>query len=103
MKLTDLRRLSIKQQTRIHFRLQNGMECVITEHGIAQVPALRSVPNFNLEGELASARQFVLEPLGDGKKKTAPAQRSVSRDELSAMAAPAGSAAAAAHRDHEED
>ena len=36
MKLGDLRKLSIKQQLKIHFRLRNGMECIVNE-GVAQV------------------------------------------------------------------
>ena len=52
MKLADLRKLSIKKQLRIRFRLKNGMECVINEHGVAQVPALQAPPEFNLEEEL---------------------------------------------------
>ncbi len=46
MKLADLRKLSIKKQVRIRFRFRNGMECVINEHGIAQVPALNSDSGF---------------------------------------------------------
>ena len=46
MKLADLRKLSIKQKTRIHFALAGGLECVITEHGIAQVPGLRGAPEY---------------------------------------------------------
>ena len=61
MKLADLRRLSIRKQLRIHFRLRNGMECVISEHGIAQVPALKGVPDFNLEEELTAAGEFLLD------------------------------------------
>ena len=63
MKLADLRKLSIRRQIRIRFPLRNGMECVVNEHGIAQVPGLRSVPDFNLEQELVSAASFVLEPV----------------------------------------
>jgi len=54
MNLGDLRKLAIRQQTRIRFSLANGMECVVNEHGVAQVPDLKGVPNFNLEQELAS-------------------------------------------------
>ena len=54
MKLADLRKLSIRKQLKIRFRLPNGMECVVTEQGLAQVPALRRVPDFNLEQELAA-------------------------------------------------
>ena len=98
MKLADLRRLSIRKQLKIRFPLSNGMECVVTEHGIAQVPELRRVPDFNLEQELAGASQFVLEPARvDSKSPLKP--KSVSPAELSAMLSTSPSAAA----EHEED
>ena len=100
MKLADLRKLSIRKQFRIRFVLSNGMECVITQHGIAQVPALKGVPNFNLEQELDSIDDFLLEPAAVADVKHAPKPRSVSRAELAAMTeAPAP----AAHDDHEEE
>jgi hypothetical protein len=102
MKLADLRKLSIKRQYRIHFRLRNGMECVVTEHGIAQVPELKSVPDFNLEAELATAREFLLEPTPAPTGKDAPRPRTVGRDEMSRLAtAPAGGAAA--HEEHDDE
>ena len=98
MKLADLRKLSIRQNVRIRFQLSNGMECVITEHGVAQVPALRRAPDFNLEQELVSISEFVLDSaVQDQKRHVAP--RRIGREELAAMAAPAGSAAAAEHED----
>jgi len=97
MKLADLRKLSIRKQLKIRFLLSNGMECVITEHGIAQVPALRRVPDFNLEQELTGVSQFVLEPaIVDAKTPMKP--RAVSVEELSGMLAPASAAA-----DHDEE
>ena len=69
MKLADLRRFSIRKQFKIRFRLQNGMECVVTDRGIAEVPALKGPPDFNLEDELASAREFLLEPAAAPDKK----------------------------------
>ena len=97
MKLADLRKLSIRKQLKIRFQLSNGMECVITEHGIAQVPALRRVPDFNLERELTGVSQFVLEPArADAKSPQKP--KTVTLDELNGMLAPAASAG-----DHEED
>jgi hypothetical protein len=101
MTLADLRRLSVKRQTRIHFRLNNGMECIVSEHGIAQVPDLHAIPDFNLEQELTSAQEFVLEPVGDSSKKSAPQRKQVSRDELSALLTSA--AAPGAVHDHEEE
>ena len=100
MKLADLRKLSIRKNLKIRFQLPNGMECVITEHGIAQIPALRHAPDFNLEQELRAISDFVLEPVaGRDQKQPAPAPRAVGRDELASMV----SAGPAASADHEED
>jgi hypothetical protein len=100
MTLADLRKLSIKKQLRIHFRLQNGMDCVITENGLAQVPELKSIPDFNLEQELVSASQFLLEPVVLAGKKDSPKSRSVGREEMSQLTA---SGPAAAHDDHDDE
>jgi hypothetical protein len=94
MKLADLRRLAVREQADVHFRLSNGMECVVTRQGVAQVPGLRSRPDFNLEEELARAAEFLLEP------KAAPSRR-LARPELEAIAS--ASPAAAASHDHDED
>lgn len=103
MNLADLRKLSIKQQYRIHFRLRNGMECVVTEHGIAQVPGLAGTPGFNLETELASAREFLLEPAQAPTGKDAPRPRTLSREEVTALVGGAAGSGAPAHDDHEND
>lgn len=100
MTLSDLRKLSIKQQYRIRFVLPNGMECVINQHGIAQVPALKGKPDFNIEQDLASIQEFLLEPSGAADRKHPLKSRSVSRDELTAMTS---SSAAAVHDDHEDE
>ena len=94
MTLSDLRRLAIRKQIEIHFPIRNGMECVMTRHGLAQVPALRAVPDFNLEQELAGAAEFLIEPVAP-----APPRR-VSREELDKMLA---SGAAAGAAEHEEE
>ena len=62
MTLADLRKLSIRKNLKIRFHLPNGMECIVTENGVAQVPGLHRAPDFNLEQELASVSEFVLEP-----------------------------------------
>ena len=41
MKLGDLRRLSIRQRLKVHFRLRNGLECVVGDDGVARVPELK--------------------------------------------------------------
>ena len=97
MKLADLRKLAIRRQFRIRFALRNGMECVVDEHGVARVPALKGVPDFDLEVELASASEFVLEPAVFAKDSPKP--RTARRDELAAMTTASPSAAPAAHDD----
>ena len=98
MKLADLRKLSIRQNLKIRFQLSNGLECVITEHGVAQVPALRRPPDFNLEQELVSISEFVLDPAAQDQKRPV-APRRIGREELALMAAPAGSAAGSEHEE----
>lgn len=95
MKLADLRKLSIRRQIRIRFPLRNGMECVVNERGIAQVPALRSIPDFNLEQELETASTFTLEAVASGSA------RQIARGELDGMIAaapPPGS-----HPEHDDE
>ncbi|HWC95811.1 MAG TPA: hypothetical protein VG456_03660 [Candidatus Sulfopaludibacter sp.] len=101
MTLADVRKLSIKKQLRIHFRLQNGLECIVTEHGVAEIPELKTIPDFNLEQELVSAGQFLLEPAVIPDKKNAPKSRSVGRDEMVQMTA--SGPAAAAHDEHDDE
>ena len=99
MTLADLRKITVKKSLRIRFLLSNGMECVLNEHGVAQVPSLRSVPAFNLEDELSHAREFLVEPAASGKEK--PQVRRYSRDEMAAFAI-AGAAGEARHDDHDD-
>lgn len=105
MKLAELRKLSIRKQIRIRFQLRNGMECVISEHGVAQVPALQGIPDFNLEEEVAMAGEFLLEPaaLPDKKseRKNPPKPRSVTSAELAGMTASSSSAGPAPDHDDE--
>lgn len=102
MTLADLRKFSIRQQFRVRFKLENGLECVITEHGMARVPALKNVPDFNIEQELASAREFVLEPVIPAGEKNPQKPRSIDRDELEKLAT-GSPGAAAAHPDHDDE
>ncbi len=102
MKLADLRKVTVKKHLRVRFALSNGMECVVNEHGVAQVPALRAVPTFSLEEELNGAQAFVVEaPDSGGKDKNKPKPRSYTRDEMTAFAI-AGSGAEAAPDDHDD-
>src|SRR5437868_10695853 len=86
MKLSDLRKITVKKQIRIRFRLPNGMECVLNEHGIAEIPALKAPPDFNLEEELSHVDQFTMEPVPSGPKQTSKEKpRNVSREQLAAL------------------
>jgi hypothetical protein len=100
MKLTDLRKLTVKKHLRVHFHLQNGMECIIDEHGLAQIPALNKVPDFNLEQELVSVGEFVLEMPKETDKKGIAKRQTLARAQMDAMAcAPASGAGAAEHEE----
>ncbi|MCC6391891.1 MAG: hypothetical protein IT167_14930 [Bryobacterales bacterium] len=70
MKLSELRRLTIRKQMRVWFTLSGGSECLINEHGIAQAPGLQSAPDFNLEQEVAQAAAFRIEYMGEEAAKT---------------------------------
>jgi hypothetical protein len=95
MKLGELRRLAIKKRLKIHFRLKNGMECIVNEDGVAQIPALRAIPDFNLEDELAAAGEFLIEP------PLPAAPRKATRAEMTALAEDAP--AAAVPHDHDDE
>jgi hypothetical protein len=100
MKLGDLRKLAIRQQTRIRFPLANGMECVVNEHGVAQVPALKNIADFNLEQELVAVRTFQLDSLPTDPKIPVKS-RTLRREELAALTN--GSPATAETHDHDDE
>lgn len=102
MTLADLRKLAIRKQIRIRFPLKNGMECVVTEKGVAQVPALKAPPDFSLEAELAGAASFVLEPVVANGARTAPRSETIGRPEMSQRTRE-GAPAGATHDDHEDE
>jgi len=100
MKLADLRKLAIRKQVRIHFRLRNGLECVVNEKGVAQVPALKAPPDFSLEEELSAAGSFDIEPVALAAGRNASPTTQIPRAELAAMTRDgAGAAAADEHED----
>lgn len=99
MKLADLRKLSVRQNLKIRFQLPNGLECIITEQGVARIPALSRAPDFNLEQELVSIGEFILEPAAAGKKASETTKR-LRREEMESLVAPNSASAGA---DHEEE
>ncbi len=105
MTLVDLRKLSIRRHLQIRFQIRGGRECVITEKGIAEVPGVKGVPDFNLEEELAAAGEFLLEsvaaPAGKREVRRQEAPRRIPREELIRMAG--SGTAAAGHAEHEEE
>jgi len=88
MTLADLRKLSIRKQLKIRFQLSNGLECIVNEHGVAQIPALRRVPDFSIEQELKAVSQFTLEP-ARVDPKSAGQPKPVGTAELAGPSAPA--------------
>lgn len=100
MTLTDLRKLAVRQRLRVRFRLSNGLECVVDEHGVAQVPEWKGIPDFNLEQEQASAAEFRLDPVVSGDSKNSAKPRLVARQELAALVQGAPGTAAP---EHDED
>jgi hypothetical protein len=98
VKLADLRKLTIRRQARIRFPLANGMECSLDEHGVARVAALKGVPDFNLEQELAAVKEFQLDTL-TADPKLAVKTRTLRREELAALA----DASPAAGETHDEE
>ena len=98
MKLADLRKLSIRKNLKIRFQLSNGLECVVTERGLAQIPSLAHTADFNVEQELATVSRFLIEP-AVVSKKTPVAPRAVDVQELTAMLGSSPAAAA----EHEEE
>jgi hypothetical protein len=101
MTLADLRKLAIRQNVQIRFRMRNGKDCVINERGIAVVPGFKGVPDFSFEEELTAAGDFTLDPVVSPKEKNPPKPRHMSRDEMAALAAAAPVSAAAADHDDE--
>src|SRR5579863_3952521 len=101
MRLADLRRVAVKKQVRIRFGLSNGMECILNEHGIAQVPALRAPPAFNLEEELAVVSEFRIEPAIAEKDKTKSKSRSYTREQMAGLLS-ANASGETAHDEHDE-
>jgi hypothetical protein len=99
MKLADLRKLSVRQNLRIRFQLPNGLECIVTEQGVARIPALSRTPDFNLDQELLSIGEFVVEPAAPAGKKMPEPPRRLRREELESLVAPQSSAAGADHED----
>ena len=71
------------------------MECVIDEHGLAQIPGLKSIPDFNIQESIEGVERFRIEPLSGDKPRDARREDLV---KLVASIAPGAAAAA----DHDE-
>lgn len=93
MKLSDVRKIAVKQQARVRFALDGGMECVVDEHLVARVPGLSGPPSFNLEDEFSRAVQFSVQGAGG--------TRQMSRGELEKLASAQGGGAGA-FEEHDE-
>lgn len=80
MTLLELRRYAIRKRTRVRFTLPAAGECMVNEHGVVKIPALRTVPDFNVEASLGSVEEFVLEPAQEASKP-----RKVSPEQMAAL------------------
>jgi hypothetical protein len=100
--LTDLRKLTIKKKQRVKFRLKNGLECIVNEDGVALIPGLDRVPDFNLDQELKDAVSFVIELVPIAGQKNPPQPKTLTRSEMDALVSVAPSAGAA-HDDHDDE
>jgi hypothetical protein len=77
------------------------MECVVNEHGVAQIPSLRAAPEFNLEQEFAGVEVFTIEPAGMEQMRGNKARpEKLTRAQLEALAAPGS--ADKSHDDHDD-
>jgi hypothetical protein len=101
MNLADLRRVTVKKRLRIRFALSNGMECILNEYGVAQIPDLHAVPAFNLEEELGSVQQFLVESAAREKDHAPAKPRTYTRAEMLSLTT-AGTSAEAGHEEHDE-
>lgn len=68
MTLNDLRRLAVKQRLRIRFAISEGRECVVNEHGVAEVPGLRAA-GIRLDEELERAAAFTVVDAANAKER----------------------------------
>jgi hypothetical protein len=69
MTLAEAKKLAIRRQLRIHFVVREGLDAVINERGLAEVPGFRAIPDFNLEQTFAAAGTFRVEPANDPKAR----------------------------------
>ncbi len=100
MKLSDLRKLSVKRQSKIRFEISNGLECIITEIGIVEFPKLSAPPDFKLEDELERVESFLIEPVAVSDRKAEKPVR-LSRQDLETVLVGLAGGAAVAH-DHDD-
>jgi len=82
MTLLALRRYAIRNRTRIRFAFSPAGECVVTERGLLQIPALKSVPDYSVEDPLDTVEQFSLEPVRENDPGR---PRQVSRLEMESL------------------
>ncbi|MCW5983410.1 MAG: hypothetical protein KIT09_35285 [Bryobacteraceae bacterium] len=89
MTLSDLKRFAVRRSVNVRFRIAEDLECVVTSQGIGRIPALKHLPTFHLERELAQVDEFVLEPAGEDpqRRRSRPREMRLRRPELESMVA----------------
>ncbi len=88
MTLQDLRRYAIRHRCRIQFQVEAAGQCLVDEHGLLRIPALRTASTANVGELLGAVEQFVLEPAAENSRR-----QTISRAELEGRLGDVSSAA----------
>lgn len=80
MTLQDLRRYAIRNKARVRFQVEPAGDCLVDEHGLVKIPALRKAAGFDVGALLDSVEQFVVDPVQEASQP-----KKLSRQELQAL------------------
>jgi hypothetical protein len=67
--LNSLRRYAIRKGVRVRFQAHPSGECLVNEHGVVKMPALKGAPDFTVGSLLESAEHFTVEAAGNPPKR----------------------------------
>ncbi len=101
MRLNDVRRMAIRKQLRVRFRLANGGECQINERGIAEALDWKGLPDLQLERELENASAFIVTAAGRSGETSATPE-TWSRRQFEEMMTAGATGAGAGEAEHDE-
>jgi regulator of RNase E activity RraA len=91
MNLSDVRRIAVRQKSKIEFAVPAGDICVVDDQGVVRIPGLRQAPSYRVSEEFERVEEFQL---------TGPAgTRRLSRKDLETMCQASGPPGAAEHHE----